>query len=108
MIIAYLNGSSHHLVLSVIIQLSLAFGLAGLFWPDKFMPVFDVLMFPWAASYRNGSRTQHCGTLCVICSALFHTFVESLEQEKSKAFALSPCKARLIPPRNTLQTRKLL
>jgi hypothetical protein len=52
-IIAYLNGSSHHLVLSVIIQLSLAFGLAGLFWPDKFMPVFDVLMFPWAASYRT-------------------------------------------------------
>jgi len=52
-IIAYLNGSAHHLVLSVIIQLSLAFGLAGLFWPDKFMPVFDVLMFPWAASYRT-------------------------------------------------------
>ena len=53
MIIADLNGSSHHLVLSVIIQLSLAFGLAGLFWPDKFMPVFDVLMFPWPSSYRT-------------------------------------------------------
>jgi hypothetical protein len=26
--------------------------MAGLLWPDKFMPVFDVLMFPWAASYR--------------------------------------------------------
>jgi hypothetical protein len=26
--------------------------MAGLFWPDKLMPIFDVLMFPWAASYR--------------------------------------------------------
>jgi hypothetical protein len=30
-----------------------AFGLAGLFWPDKFMPVFQILMFPWAASSRT-------------------------------------------------------
>ena len=51
--LAYLNGVPHHLVLSVFIQVSLAFGLAGLFWPDKFMPVFDVLMFPWASSYRT-------------------------------------------------------
>jgi hypothetical protein len=35
-----------------IFQLCLAFGMAGLLWPEKFMPVFDVLMFPWAASYR--------------------------------------------------------
>ena len=34
-------------------QLSLAFGMAGLFWPEKFMPIFDVLMFPWTASYRT-------------------------------------------------------
>jgi hypothetical protein len=27
--------------------------MGGLFWPDKFMPIFDVLMFPWAASYRT-------------------------------------------------------
>ena len=33
-------------------EVCLAFGVAGLFWPDKFMPLFDVLMFPWAASYR--------------------------------------------------------
>jgi hypothetical protein len=36
----------------LLIQIILAFGLAGLLWPDKFMPLFDVLMFPWAASYR--------------------------------------------------------
>lgn len=33
-------------------QLCLSFGMAGLFWPDKFMPFFEVLLFPWAASYR--------------------------------------------------------
>ena len=40
------------LELSLAVQLGLACGMAGLFWPDKFMPLFDVLMFPWAASYR--------------------------------------------------------
>jgi hypothetical protein len=40
------------LVLCLVVQLCLAFGVAGLFWPEKFRPLFDVLMFPWAASYR--------------------------------------------------------
>jgi len=39
--------------LCLLVQLSLAFGVAGLFWPEKLRPVFDVLMFPWAASYRS-------------------------------------------------------
>lgn len=34
------------------VQVCLAFGVAGLFWPEKIRPLFDVLMFPWAASYR--------------------------------------------------------
>jgi hypothetical protein len=34
-------------------HLFLVFGVAGLFWPEKLMPIFDVLMFPWAASYRG-------------------------------------------------------
>ena len=34
------------------VQLSLAFGLAALLWPAKFMPLFEILMFPWAASSR--------------------------------------------------------
>ncbi len=38
--------------LCLIVQLGLSFGLAGLFWPDKFMPLFEILMFPWAASSR--------------------------------------------------------
>ena len=36
----------------LLVQISLAFGVAGLLWPEKLMPVFDVLMFPWAASHR--------------------------------------------------------
>ena len=40
-------------ILCVLAQLSLAFGVAGLFWPDKFLVLFDVLMFPWPASYRT-------------------------------------------------------
>ena len=41
------------LELVIFAQSALMFGLAGLFWPEKFMPLFDVLMFPWPASYRT-------------------------------------------------------
>jgi hypothetical protein len=37
----------------LIAQLCLAFGMAGLFWPEKFLAVFDVLMFPWPSGYRT-------------------------------------------------------
>jgi hypothetical protein len=37
----------------LIANFSLIFGMAGLFWPEKFRPLFDVLMFPWPASYRT-------------------------------------------------------
>jgi hypothetical protein len=40
------------LLACLLVQTSLAFGVAGLLWPDKLMPIFDVLMFPWAASHR--------------------------------------------------------
>ena len=42
----------NHLVLSLVVQLSLAFGVAGLLWPEKLVAVFDVLMFPWPATYK--------------------------------------------------------
>jgi hypothetical protein len=42
----------NHLVLSVIVQVSLAFGVAGLLWPERLVSVFDVLMFPWPATHR--------------------------------------------------------
>jgi len=38
--------------LCVVVQLCLAFGIGGLFWPEKLKPVFEILLFPWAASYR--------------------------------------------------------
>jgi hypothetical protein len=34
------------------VQLSLAFGLAALLWPNKFTALFEILMFPWAATSR--------------------------------------------------------
>lgn len=37
----------------LLVQLCLAFGVAGLLWPEKFVAVFDVLMFPWPASFRT-------------------------------------------------------
>jgi len=42
----------NHLVLSLAVQLSLAFGVAGLLWPEKLVAVFDVLMFPWPATHK--------------------------------------------------------
>jgi len=41
------------LIECLIIQFCVAFGVAGLFWPDQLLPLFDLLMFPWAASYRS-------------------------------------------------------
>ena len=42
-----------NLGLFLMIQFSLAFGMAGLFWPERLKPVFEVLMFPWPSSYRT-------------------------------------------------------
>ena len=42
----------NHLGIPLFTQISLAIGLAGLLWPQKLMPVFDVLMFPWPSTYR--------------------------------------------------------
>ena len=39
-----------NLGLYLLVQLCLAFGVVGLLWPEKLMPIFQVLMFPWRAS----------------------------------------------------------
>jgi hypothetical protein len=36
----------------VVANFSLGFGVAGLLWPECFLLLFDVLMFPWPASSR--------------------------------------------------------
>lgn len=41
-----------NLLFLLIVQLNLVFGVAGLVWPDKFMPLYGILMFPWPATYR--------------------------------------------------------
>jgi len=41
-----------NLVFYLIVQVNLIFGVAGLMWPDRLMPVFGLLMFPWPASHR--------------------------------------------------------
>lgn len=41
-----------NLIFYSIVQLNLIFGVAGLMWPDRLMPVFGLLMFPWPASHR--------------------------------------------------------
>lgn len=41
-----------NLALCVLMQVFLGFGVAALIWPEKFMPVFGVLMFPWQANSR--------------------------------------------------------
>ena len=46
-------GNMKNLDIILFVQSALAFGVAGLLWPEKFMALFDVLMFPWPASYRT-------------------------------------------------------
>lgn len=43
----------HELGMCLIVQFCIAFGVAGLLWPEKIKPYFEVMMFPWAASYRS-------------------------------------------------------
>ncbi len=43
----------HALAVSCVAQISLVFGMAGLFWPEKLLPIFDVLMFPWISTHRT-------------------------------------------------------
>lgn len=41
-----------NLIFCLIVQANLVFGVAGLIWPEKFMSLYGVLMFPWPASRR--------------------------------------------------------
>ena len=36
----------------LIALLNLAFGVAGLVWPEQVMPVFRLFMYPWPATHR--------------------------------------------------------
>ena len=41
-----------NLIFLLIVQVNLVFGLAGLIWPERFMSLYGILMFPWPASHR--------------------------------------------------------
>ncbi len=56
-----------HLGISVVVQFSLALGVAGILWPEKMMPLFELLLFPFPSSYRI-VRANSIGA--VILSAL--------------------------------------
>ena len=56
----------NHLVLSLVVQFSLAFGVAGLLWPERLVSVFDVLMFPWPATHKM-VRANAVGALLLSC-----------------------------------------
>ena len=51
----------------LLVQVCLCFGVAGLLWPEKFVAVFDVLMFPWPASFR----TVRANSIAAIALSLF-------------------------------------
>jgi hypothetical protein len=50
----------------VVANFSLGFGVAGLLWPESFLLLFDVLMFPWPAS----SRVVRANSITAILFAL--------------------------------------
>jgi hypothetical protein len=59
--------------LSLLAEICLAVGMAGLFWPDKFLSAFEVLMFPWAATHRlvRAHSIAAIGAALFLVAALF-------------------------------------
>jgi hypothetical protein len=57
----------------LIVQFCLVFGMVGLLWPEKVMPVFELLMFPWFPTYRT-IRIHSIGALAM-SALLFLTWV---------------------------------
>lgn len=50
--------------LLVVVQLSLISGMAGLFWPEKMMPIFEILMFPIIPTQRT-LRVHSLGAVAI-------------------------------------------
>jgi hypothetical protein len=59
--------------LPIVAQLCLIFGMAGLFWPEKLVQIFDVLMFPWPATHRT--VRIHSAVAILLAVALFTDLV---------------------------------
>ncbi len=63
----------HALGFPLAVQVCFAFGMAGLFWPEKLKPVFEVLLFPWFPSYRT-VRLHSLGVIA-LSAVLFLTWI---------------------------------
>jgi len=60
-----------------VVQLGLAVGLAAVFWPNKFMPLFEILMFPWTASCR-AIRANGIAAIGLSLLLLFTRLIDNL------------------------------
>ena len=47
-----------NLIFCLIVQANLVFGVAGLVWPEKFMSLYGILMFPWPPQRTRDSRER--------------------------------------------------
>ena len=59
----------HALALALVVQICLVIGMAGLLWPEKIKPVFELLMFPWLPSYKT-LRIHSIGAIAISCLLL--------------------------------------
>jgi hypothetical protein len=48
----------------LVVQVCLIFGMAGLFWPERLKPIFEVLLFPWFPTDRT-VRIHSIGALAM-------------------------------------------
>ena len=60
----------NRMLLSLVVQIVFAFGVAGILWPEKLIAVFDVLLFPWPASHKF-VRVNAWIALCLAVLLLF-------------------------------------
>lgn len=72
------------LVLAVGVQLCLIVGIAGLLWPEKLKPVYEVLMFPWYPTYRT-VRLHSVGAIGISLTIFLMWFLHAHWQQASPA-----------------------
>ena len=60
----------------VVVQLSLALGLAGILWPEKLMPFFEILLFPFPSSFRT-VRAHSIGAIVLSVVLFFSLLIQT-------------------------------
>jgi hypothetical protein len=72
------------LVLAIGVELCLIIGVAGLLWPQRLKPVYEVLMFPWYPTYRT-VRLHSVGAIGISVMIFLMWFVRAHWQQASSA-----------------------